>query len=211
MKLSVGQVSKSHVIEKHHLAQHHQVQCSLKFMMYFLFAAGQQTKRRHRCGFKVNTFISSNEGNRACKVYWGEPSLLQGVCHASSVAGVGNDPMASSVAAVCAGFFQSLFDLCHWICKQAKSRDQTLISFDGALLLSIAKLSQVQMHAQGFIELEVDWVCYRLLIEPGTGWAWDIPAFKWEMPLKREAPDTFNAVNNFHNRNLFWILLHKAK
>lgn len=68
MKFSVGQVSKSHIIEKHHLAQHHQVQWSLKFMMYFLFTAGQQTKCRHRCGFKVNTLIPSNQGNRACKV-----------------------------------------------------------------------------------------------------------------------------------------------
>lgn len=141
MKLSVRQVSKSHIIEKHHLAQHHQVQCSLKFMTYFLFMAGQQTKSRLRCGFKVNTLTSSNQGNRACKVYWGEPNLPKGVCHASSRAGVGNDVMELSVAAACAGFFQSLFDLCYWLCKQAKSLDWTLTSFDGAFLLSIAKLS----------------------------------------------------------------------
>lgn len=67
MKLSVRQVSKSHVIEKHHLTQH-QVQSPLKFMTYFLFMAGQQTKCMHGCGFKVNTLVSSNQGNRACRV-----------------------------------------------------------------------------------------------------------------------------------------------
>lgn len=57
MKLSISEVSKSHVIEKHDLAQHQQVQCSLKFMTYFLFIAGQQTKCRNRCGFKVHILI----------------------------------------------------------------------------------------------------------------------------------------------------------
>lgn len=68
MKLSLRQVSKSHVIEKHNLAQRHQVQCSLKFMTYFLFTAGQQTKCRNSCGFKVNILISSNQGDIACTV-----------------------------------------------------------------------------------------------------------------------------------------------
>jgi len=68
MKVSIREVSKSHVIEKHNLAQHQQVRCSLKFMTYFLFTAGQQTKCRNRCGFKVNVLISSNQGNIVCKV-----------------------------------------------------------------------------------------------------------------------------------------------
>lgn len=104
MKLSVRQVSKSHVIEKHHLPQHHQVQPSLKFMIYFLFMAGQQTKCRRWCGFKVNTLISSNQGNRACRVLWGEPNLLKGMCQAPWLR-AGNDLMESSVPAACAGFF----------------------------------------------------------------------------------------------------------
>lgn len=68
MKLSISEVSKSHVIGKHNLAQHQQVQCSLKFMTYFLFTAGQQTKCRNRCGFKLHILISSRQGNTAYKV-----------------------------------------------------------------------------------------------------------------------------------------------